>query len=447
MGNFIKTTYTDEMAKRVVKGWESNFHQQLPLDTGSGKTYISIHACALLNSNANLVIFAPPGKARDGSWESSIESYNQVMQTNLTYIITTYDKRKLDELYENIKSHDFNILLLDEIHEIKGTTNKRSKRLIDLSQNDHIHKSIGLSATAEPNSPFDACTYLVINGMYRNQTHFRDLHVARLDDHYNPIYQNKNDLLNWDLYQQNVDQINTYIKTDHLLPNVKTFYSNIKLDDTYEYIHPIFNTEKHPFEDDTKRTTKGHYKKALWYYKNNWLESRQEANMMLIGIMAFDPNRMNALTDCLNRIDGETPVIVAYTYNIELAAIERVAKQANYDIKYVNGSIKNVGENNPPKHQRTVIALQYRAGGPGIEFTYSKHMVFYAPTYSYMFLKQTRGRNVRIGMTGPIYHYYITTRDALDFEIWKAVHNKATNQAMIQMIAFDAELQKYLKEN
>ena len=444
MGEFQKTKFTDETAKYVLKGWETNFHQQLPLDTGSGKTYIAIHACALLNPSAHLYIFAPKGKATDGSWEASINSYNKVMNTNLTYMITTYDKRKLDHLYETLTDHDFNILVLDEIHEIKSTTNKRSTRLIDLSRNDKIHKSIGLSATAEPNNPFDACTYLVINGMYRNQTDFRDQHVARVDQHFKPIYQHENDLLNKELYVQNMKKINTYVDTKKLLPKVKTYYSNIELDDNYKYVHPIFNTEKNPFKDFEKRTTKEHYNKALWYYANDWLDSKQACNMMLIGIMAFDPNRLEALYQSLMHIDGESPVIVTYTYKVELAAIKTVAKRANYDVKYINGSIKNVSEQNPPEKNRTIIALQYRAGGPGIEFTYAKHMILYAPTYSYMMLKQARGRNVRAGMTSLIKHYYITTRNALDFSIWKRVHNKAANQHMVQMLAFNEQLQQYL---
>lgn len=445
MGEFIKTTYTDEMAKRVLDGWKNNFHQQLPLDPGSGKTYISIHACALLNKNAHIFIFAPKGKATDGSWEASIESYNKVMHTNLTYSITTYRKVKIGHLYEELYKHECNILLMDEIHDIKGTTNKSATRLIDFSRNDKIYKSLGLSGTPTPNNPFNACTYLVINGMYRNQTHFRDEHVARLDKHFNPIYERESDLLNWDLYEKNMNQINTYVETEHLLPDVINHYSNIKLDNHYKYIHPIFNTEKHPFEDFEKRTTKEHYNKALWYYKNNWVESRQASLMMLIKIMAFDPSRMNVLYDLLmNKIKGETPVIIAYTYKAELAAIEKVAKRAKYDIKYVNGSIKNVGENQPPEHKRTVIALQYAAGGPGVEFTYSKYMVFYAPTYSYMMFKQAKGRNVRLGMNGPIHQFYITTRDGYDFKIWKKVHSKAATQKDIQLISFDEELQEFL---
>ena len=63
-----------------------------------------------------------------------------------------------------------------------------------------------------------------------------------------------------------------------------------------------------------------------------------------------------------------------------------------------------------------------------------------------MMLKQSRGRNVRIGMKGPIHHFYITTRDALHFDIWKRVHQKENNQEMIQMLSFNQQLQQFIDD-
>ncbi len=447
MSEFQLLDITDHVARKINERWHNNFHQQLPLGTGSGKTYMAIHACALFNPDAHLIVFAPKAKIEDDSWQQSIDSYNQVMQTHLTYTTVTYSKQKLQPIYEELKAHECNLLVLDEIHQIKSGSSKKSKRaqrLIDFSRNSRIAKSIGLSATAEPNNPFDACTYFIINGYYRNITEFRDTHVVRKNDYHMPIYENENDLKNWDLYEQHTKAINIYIDTSHVIPKIETRFAQIQLDDHYKYVHPVFNTEKNPFDDQEARTTKEHYKKSFWYFKKGWIESKQSHQKMLYDIIAHDPARKLTLYKFLQAIDGETPVIIPYQFKTELAAIEEVAKYAGYDLRYVNGQIKNVSETNRPKSNRTVIALQYDAGGSGIEFTYARYTIYYAPTFSYINYSQSKGRNVRAGMTGPVYHFYIATSDANDRYVWDTVINKRYNQAMVKDMAYDAELQQYV---
>lgn len=440
--------FTDAIGKEIVSRYKNNKFALCTLKTGTGKTFIAIHAAGLQHKNCHMVIIAPTAKTQDGSWGKSIDAYNETMNTSITYDSITFDKLKNDKyrapIMNNMHNAEYVYLVFDEIHMIKKSTSKRGIAAIDLSRNANVNKILGLSATAIPNDPFDACTYLILNEKYKNQTHFRDMHAVRYDKYYKPIYKNESDIRNKDLYDQYIKEITVYVEADSLLPKVIESYHIIKLSNTGEYIEPLFNSEKHPFGDLERRTSFGHYKQALRYQKNGWYESVPEANNILLSILAKDPNRKMMLYKVLEYLfnkENAKPIIIGYRLNVEKEAIEDVCNKLQLNIQYINGKQKDMTK---PKHNKTAILLQYQAGGAGIELAYAPTTIFYTPTYSNQDLEQTKGRNVRSGMKDIVNHHYITSDNKRDFLIWQAVYRKKVLSDEFLEMCNQEEFKKYL---
>lgn len=443
--------FTDETAKTLVKKFETNHAQNLPIGAGTGKTYIAIHTAALLDKNAYLIVICPKGKHEEKDWDKSIDSYNKVTGSNLHYDTITFGKtrnpKNMKPIYDKLKLLGDGILIVDEVHAIKGVTTGQGRAVIDLSQNSKIKKVINLSATDIPNTPFDAAAYMIMNKLYRNITHFKSEHVARIHpEYFNPIYEGPADLKNPKQYKENIQKTSVFVDTKRILPKAHNYYEIIDLYKDSKYVEPLFNTEKHPFDDQTKRTSVGHYRQVLKYYQDGWYRSKAEANMVLRELVAKDPNRKYTLYKLLNKLlpqQDEKHIIVTYRFNCELEAIKDVINKLNIDFEFrqINGQKKQLTKS---KHKKSIIALQYQAGGAGIELKYAPTSIFYAPTNSYQDFEQVKGRNVRRFMTDRIEHYYISTKNRIDFEDWVRVNNKDYMMTNIHGLSINKELEKFL---
>lgn len=445
--------FTDEVAKTLVNKFKNNRTQLLPIGAGTGKTYIAIHTSAMIHPEAHLIVICPLGKHEEKDWDKSIESYNQVTGSKLTYQTITYGKtrnpKNMKPIYDKLKESGKGILIIDEVHCIKGVTTGQGSSVIDLSKNTNIMKVLGLSATDVPNTPFDAAAYLIMNGYYRNVTDFRNHHVLRMHPEYHkPIYKTKDDLKNQELYNQRMKETCVFVDTSKILPKVNNHYEMINLYKDNKYIESIFNSEKYPFDDQTKRTAIGHYRQVLVYNRQGWFESAQNAKMALREIIAKDPNRKFKLYEMLTKLfnntnNEEKHIIITYKFKCELEAIKDVISKLNFDFEFrqINGQKKQLTKS---KQQKSIIALQYQAGGAGIELQYAPTTIFYAPTDSYQDFEQVKGRNVRRFMTGRIDHYYISTTNRVDFEDWVRVHNKEYMMDNIHQLSLHKELEKFL---
>ena len=168
--------------------------------------------------------------------------------------------------------------------------------------------------------------------------------------------------------------------------------------------------------------------------------------MMLRRIVAKDPIRKLTLYNILNKLlntNDEKHIIVIYKFKCELEAIADVCSKINYDFEFrqINGNKKQLTKS---KKKKSIIALQYQAGGAGIELQYAPTSVFYGPTNSYQDFEQVKGRNVRRFMNCKIEHYYISTKNRIDFEDWQRVNNKEYMMNNIHSMSMHKELEKFL---
>ena len=101
-----------------------------PLDTGTGKTIISINHYWKHAQGKKLLIVAPAQKVREGGWDREInkfKAYNKI--DNIDYKVISYNKLK-DVNGNNIQD---TFIIFDECHYIKNyKKTQRSKYALNL---------------------------------------------------------------------------------------------------------------------------------------------------------------------------------------------------------------------------------------------------------------------------------------------------------------------------
>lgn len=461
---FKDTERTTLFADMLVDVWRKKKFALLSPEAGVGKTFVTIHAVGNLpaGKNAHFLIFGPKAKKLDHSWEASIMGYNQVKDTEMTYMVEThnYMRDHTAEVLENIQQHKNAgqpiVIVIDEVHLIKNPTSKAAKAFKKLIDNPNVDITVGLSATPYSNSYIDTTGYLVFNNYYRNKTDFNTQQVKMFNEYKAPIVKNdlgeidRNMFKDPDYIDKCISEFNVNKKLDkNPLPPASFEERLISLNDdkTIKYIHPAFEE----FEDVPERTQRGNYNAVKnKYYRDGYYESAAAAISVQRNMISDILQRTTAMIKILKEIresNDPHPVLIFYLTNFELNSIENALKHATNEIgethvHIVNGKHKDLEDVTDPN---TVVLIQYKAGGAAIEFPHAFSSIYYMPTYSYQDYVQTLGRNRRSGMAHPVKYYKIIARNTIDDYIW---HNVLENKkdfitsSMENMLAISEDIPK-----
>lgn len=409
---------TEYGANQIIKVLHKSDVALVNVGTGGGKTFMVIRAVAKRVPNANLIVLTTKKQVDSHHWEDSIDSYNDVMKTNLTYTVTNYEhlrvKKYFDEIVQNtlaIKNR-FTIIILDECQRIKGYKPSQSfKAVLGLKQIPNAIKYIGLSATLASNSILDAGNYLILAGYYPNKTQFLNSHVTLWDDHYQPIVKDFNGDINpelihdYDKLVSTINYITVTINTEDKVPPRKGWQKVFKYD---------------------KKTQK-EYRDIIKAYKQGMFDSVQEAIMEERKFVALHADQRNAYVKQLITDNNRpnTPILIFYQYNIERQVIFNYLQEElnDYEIKIIAGDSKKV-DVSKPDNPKTIFLIQYRAGGEGLNAPWSRFTIFYSPTNSYQDFKQAQGRNRRAGGHAMVYQVRLLVDKTVNYHMWTEVIDK-----------------------
>lgn len=444
---------TVQTAKRVIDKYQSGKKFVLVNGgTSAGKTYIAIKVAAMMSPDTTIAVLAPKGKISDDSWQSSAESYNTVMQTHLKVLSITFDSfwrpKHQPEFISQLKECQSlggpTLLVMDEVHEIKKSTTHRAKAAIQFAMSDLVTKSLGLSATPTPNSYVDFSTYLILNGTYKNQTEFYEAQVIEYDQFHQPIIKDHHGhgrlsrtcFVDPDFLDTEMSSMTVYVDREQFvdqLPKVTTLTNFFTLQDTKRYVEPEFAE----FGDVTPRTRAQHYRQALKYYKHDMYDGFQSIRKTLSHISAKDPQRMQAIEYMIQNLSK--PFVVFYVENVQRDYVLLYLKiyHPDWEIRLINGKVK---DRSPVTTDKTIYLIQYRAGGTGIELKHTYGTVYYYPTYSWKDMKQSAGRNVRSGMDHDIIQIQVACRDAIDWQIWRAISDKRDFNSKLTLVYLEDAL-------
>lgn len=406
---------TEKGAELVLNKLKTKQIAMLTVDTGGGKTYISLHAIGQVAPNANIVVFGPKAKTTDGDWEDSTASYNEVMGTNLKTVVYNYEKLDNNVFFENLLiDYDYEkpntVLILDEAHRLKTPTGVRARRIIELSHHPIMLAKILLTATPITNSYMDSITYLIMAGFYKDKSDFTRTHVKFWDKHHQPVVRDK---------AGNIDR-NLFNLPDLIDQELDTFVVNF---DVSELKPP---TEDIAYRFDLPKDLQKEYNQIYRDYKDGLYEHIHAARKAMFDfINTHSEQKLEKVSEILKTTDK--PVIMFYMHNLALDGILKYFKEnhPDYVIEQMNGHVTGKKRAvKKPDNPKTIRLVQYQAGAEGWNAQWSDTTIFYEPIYSYEKYHQSDGRNVRAYMDNKITHYTLGLNKTLEQMVWYALENK-----------------------
>lgn len=422
----LTVTASDDLFKRIMNGEDINA-QILKMPPGTGKTAVIIRTLGLLQESdfgvtkdkdepLNIALVLPPNVYKQGSWLTTIGSYNyhhRDNQLNLS-LYTTRDK------FTNLLAHpkgfvkfinEYNfakskrsIVVIDEIHGYKNPVSKRSKQLQRLPNTVY---RLGLSGTPLTNDEIiDGSSYLVMSGLYSSKTNFLKMHglTHMFDDYKRLIVYDRNTMkVNPNLYEkypQFLSELGQVIFTPEIVRNIQP--EDVGMPTLHEKTIQLDFSKQ--MSDNLTSLKKAYQKKMFDTYTDVYME--------IVKYIHEDVDRLDKLVELVKDERVKQPLIF-YKNTVVLDVIVERFKQEGIPIRIINSEHKY---EEVDKEDLSPIIIQYYSGSEAIEFKHSNTTIMYQHQPSTSVLEQARKRNVRRNMfhDEDITLYYIVADNFID---------------------------------
>ena len=353
------------------------------MDTGTGKTIMSLHHHQTYFKDKKLLIVAPASKINEGGFQRTIEKH----YPNIVYETCTYNMLpKKWGLYRDY------FVIFDESHRLKNSCGKWGKAGYNLSK--IASGFILLSATPIPNGWEDSINYFKMFNLTKNKTQFiSNEAIVSKDMGFIQIMGWRNEAKLKNMWKSISRRLNKDEATD-LPPLVfeevrfksSTIYKKIKKDRIY---------------DDVMYDNQMKLRHGLRLYTN--LDKKIEY------IKEFVENTNDN-------------IVIFYNYDEELRLLQDVISKKTY---LCNGAVKDY----PKKDEwdtikNTVTLTNYKSGSEAVEFTYANIIIYFSPTDSYTEYYQSYGRCYRNGQNKKVTAYKFITDKTIEENIYEALDNK-----------------------
>lgn len=385
---------------------------------GTGKTITALTALSKLPASRVLIV-APKKVIRD-VW--MVENRINVSQHDITMI--NYEKIARDRTFAK---QYFDVIILDEVHRIKGRTSKTSRYLREL--NRKAMYVWGLTGTPVANNYVDV--YNIYNNMDIHEfTEKYDDFVWRyyisrsLDVHTKSGYDAvvripiapKKDTLDElmsrigkhcmvkrteDCVDLPDSTLKTVMVTGMVSPKYKEFAKGIIRTDEYE-------DTMTPLEALNKK----HQAANGFFYDNS-----NRAHIIC------ENNKLKELKDILEDTLEETErVIIVYYYKQDLAELQTLEYKHTTDPRLFNES--------------QILFLQF-GQSEGLNLQYCNQMIFYSYDYSYLNYEQMCGRIYRNGQKRNVTYTILISKGTVEENIWDAIANKKSKDEYLKGVLTD----------
>lgn len=380
----------DYQKEQIEKSQSRWFFQ---MGMGTGKTYTALgHYIKHSIDKPHLIIVAPKAVATSGDWADACESFG----------INSFEVWRTDDVKKRRPQAYPYWLIVDEGHKFKAYNSQRGKAIQKLASEavgwsmlsgtfaNGKFKNDGHGGYALAGGKWeDMANFAIITGLVKNITEFRRRFGTEVSNRWSnyPSYK----------YKVNVHELSDWwgsvasdvITIDDVqeLPAVQDFVVKLpkarwKKDDM-----PIFETNS---------------EKRVWERVNSNVKGKSEW-----------------LHDFIE--DTTDGVVIFYNFNTEREVIADVlSKFKDWTVKNINGSVNELSE--VKKWTRTVLIVQVKAGGAGLNLQGATHAIWWGLPDSYTDYEQSRFRIYRSGQDKH------TTRTELvagiDNDIKRALDNK-----------------------
>jgi len=400
----------------------------LAMDMGTGKTKVAID---LLNEHLASKILVICPKAVMQVWPAEFVKHSfhpykiQTMAGNKTLAVKTQkvidSEAYWDVLVANkdivwreplrtfLLNANFDFVIYDESHHIKSPGSKVSRFMHTLSKRSKFR--LALTGTPMPQSPLDLygqmrfvnenvygtsfvrfrSRYAIMGGFENRQVigYHNEDELRRLFEE-NAFVVKSDDVL--DLPDQQIVQ-----RVCQLTPKESRVYRQMKDDFVAE------------IEDGVVTAANAMVKV---------IRLAQIANGVCDG-ERIGYSKQNLLEEVLDELPLDEPVVIFCRFWPDMDSARDVCKKGGRRYSELSGRKNQLAE-----WTSGVIAVQYQAGGAGVDLTLARYCLFFSPVYSLGNYEQAKKRVHRPGQTRPVTYVQLIAQGTVDRQIYRILDSK-----------------------
>ncbi len=390
------TSVLYEYQKDVLNGAKDNW--LYALDTGTGKTILSIHHYLKFYRGEPLLIVAPPQKIKEGGWDRDIQTVVDHHGIEIGYDLLSYGKIAADW-----KKYKGWFVIFDECHYVKTPTSQRGKAAVSLIKNStHF---VLLSATPSSNGWSDTINYFIMFDLAKNKTQF-EREYAQFDTMF--------------LGKRRINKVVGWNRESILKKMYQSFSVKLAKEDCLDLPDMVI--------EDISFQRSNEYLKLK---KDRILEVNGEKVVYdtypkLAQGLRFYANQKDKLkyVEMLAESTDEN-IVIFYNFKAEKELLLQLLTKLKKKVYEVSGQRSEL-----PKREiwdtlrNSVTLVQYQAGAAGIELQYANLVIFYTPTYSLQDYEQSLGRAYRNGQTKKVTVYQFISKNTIEELIYTALKTK-----------------------
>ena len=380
-------------------------------EVGTGKTFTALSALCELPSCKVLIV--APKRVLENVWKK--DTNYDLSKYDVTYL--NYEKIARDKTFTQ---NQYDVVILDEVHKLKGKTTKTSKKFRIITSNATY--VWGLTGTPVANNYADVYNI------------FKNMNIVEFEMSYDEFV--------WRYYYTRQLESSSGFKFDILL-NAKPFM----VDELMTRIakHSMVKEAKDCIELPEKRTEivyikgmvnekyrelkDGILKTDLYEKTMIPLETLNKLHQASNGFFYDDYKKAHKISDNKKLVElnsiledmlEETPkVIIVYQYQQDLEEL----KTLKYDWTTDPSQFPN----------KQILFLQY-GQSEGLNLQYCNQMIFYSYDYSFLNYEQMTGRIYRNGQKNNVVYTILISEGTIEEKIWWAIKNKKSRDEYLKEV-------------
>ena len=467
----FKTKPYAHQLKALELSWDKPYFAYF-MEMGTGKSKVLIDNIAMLYDAGKIngvLIIAPKGVYKnwyDGEIPTHLPDHVEHTSVLWQSMINKKQQTELDKLF--VPGEDLHILIMnveafstkkgvefaakflrchrtmmaiDESTTIKTPTAKRTKNIIKLAAHARYRRIMtGSPVTKNPLDLFTQCEFLstwLLN--FQSYYSFRNRYAQMVRRTFSG---------------RSINLVVGYKNIDELTVKLKGFSYRVAKEECLDLPPKVYTKRVVELTDEQKDMYNTMKRAAIAQHEGKLMTTESALTTLMrlhqitCGTFKADDdtitpiknNRVQALHDCLEEVDGK--VIIWATYREDIRKIVESLKKAYGEastVEYHGGVDATLRQENIALFQEKNGPARYfvgnaQTGGYGITLTAANTVIYYSNSYDLEKRLQSEDRAHRIGQTGSVTYVDLVAEKTIDEKIIKALKEKVdlANDVMVE---------------
>jgi SNF2 family DNA or RNA helicase len=394
----------------------------LALDMGTGKTLTALLSLDALARPVRVVDISSGPSAKRAETLSYALSH---AGGDTLIAVVNYDSVWRGKLGTVIDGVRWGAIVLDESHRIKAPGGRASRWLARLAARCPMAKRLCLTGTPMPHSPLD------LYGQFR----FLDPRVfgtsfAKMRARYavcDMRFPSKvKHWINQEELSSKLDEHSWRVTADEVLDLPDAIHETISVELSANTLAFYRTLEKRMVAEIERGsvTVSNALTHLLRLQQATSGYTVLDNGSQTVGAEQIDgvPDKRKALSDWLEDLPRDEPVVVFARFRCDLDQIRSAAEDAGRLYSEVSGTTKTLEEWQAGK--TSVIGVQVQSGGAGIDLSRSAYCVYYSVGFSLGDYEQSLARLRRPGQTRCVRYYHMVATKTVDEDVYAALKER-----------------------